>query len=69
MCPFICGVGVRAGGHVPPVPPYVAGPAQDVMWQCENPAFTERFTVHILWHFYLPTNISGGCFITKGCKI
>ena len=25
MCPFICGVGVRAGGHVPP-PPYDAGP-------------------------------------------
>ena len=22
----ICGVGVRAGGHVPPVSPYVAGP-------------------------------------------
>ena len=27
MYPFICGVGVRAGGHVPPVPPpYDAGP-------------------------------------------
>ena len=26
MYPFICGVGVRAGGYVPPVPPYDAGP-------------------------------------------
>ena len=26
MCPFISGVGVRAGGCVPPMPPYDAGP-------------------------------------------
>ena len=26
MCPFICGVGVRAGGARAPGAPYVAGP-------------------------------------------
>ena len=26
MCPFICGVGVRAGGTCPRCPPYDAGP-------------------------------------------
>ena len=31
MCPFISGVGVSAGGHVPPVPPHVAGPVNHVI--------------------------------------
>ena len=31
MCPFISGDGVRAGGHVPPVPPHVAVPGYKTM--------------------------------------
>ena len=46
MCLFISGVGVRAGGNVLPVPPYVAGPVRHYLERYRMKPFLETSIKH-----------------------